>query len=162
MAGGEGLDAARLIAAVVSTALVIVYAVGSGIWVSSDAGWYASLNRPPWQPPDVVFGLIWPYNFLALIAAGITVAVLGSVGQRTIWLVALAASIIAALLWARLFYVDHALTASGFALAAAVLCTIPLLVVAFRVQAWAGWILVPYIGWITVATTLAFGYATRN
>ncbi|MFM8001030.1 MAG: tryptophan-rich sensory protein, partial [Actinomycetota bacterium] len=58
----------------VSTIIVIIYIVGAGRWVSTDAGWYRSLNQPSWQPPDVVFGLIWPYNFAVLIIAGLVVA----------------------------------------------------------------------------------------
>ena len=45
---------------------IVVYALGSGYWVSSDSGWYRSLIQPSWQPPDWVFGLIWPYNFIML------------------------------------------------------------------------------------------------
>ncbi len=57
-----------------SIAIVVVYALGAGRWVSTDAGWYRSLVRPPWQPPDVVFGIIWPYNFMMLGVAGWAVA----------------------------------------------------------------------------------------
>ena len=46
-------------------ALVVGYAVGSGVWVSASPGWYAEPGRADWQPPDLVFGLIWPYNFVA-------------------------------------------------------------------------------------------------
>ena len=56
-------------------AVVVAYAVLSQLWVDSDAGWYESLRKPPWQPPDVVFGFIWPLNFLALAATGIVLAV---------------------------------------------------------------------------------------
>ena len=55
-------------------ALVLIYAFGSGIWVSNAPGWYTSLNRPPWQPPNFVFGLIWPYNFVMLGTAAAKVA----------------------------------------------------------------------------------------
>ena len=47
-------------------AIVIVYAVLSSYWTSRRPGWYASLPQPSWQPPDKVFGIIWPLNFLAL------------------------------------------------------------------------------------------------
>ena len=55
----------------VSTAIVVAYAIGAGRWVSTDADWYRSLIKPSWQPPDVVFGLIWPYNFVMLAVAGV-------------------------------------------------------------------------------------------
>jgi tryptophan-rich sensory protein len=146
----------------ISTALVIVYAVGAGRWVSTDAGWYRSLVRPPWQPPDVVFGLIWPYNFVMLGVAGWMVAAREQRTEQTIWLVSLALSVAAALTWAYQFYVPHSLTTAGYALAAATLLTLPLVVVAFRTTTWLGVALVPYQLWLAIATSLAFGYASRN
>jgi len=145
-----------------SIAIVVVYALGAGRWVSTDAGWYRSLVRPPWQPPDVVFGIIWPYNFVMLGVAGWTVAGRESRAEQTVWLVSLALSVAAALAWAWLFYVPHSLTASGFALGAATVLTVPLTVLTFRASTPLGFALVPYQLWLAVATSLAFGYATRN
>jgi tryptophan-rich sensory protein len=47
-------------------ALVFIYVIGSGLWVNTGDGWYRSLNQPAWQPPDFIFGIIWPYNFVVL------------------------------------------------------------------------------------------------
>ena len=146
----------------ISTALVVVYAVGAGRWVSSDPGWYRSLVRPPWQPPDVVFGLIWPYNFVMLAVAGWAVAGRESRSEHVVWLASLALSIAAALAWAWLFYVPHSLNTSGYALALATVLTVPVLVVAFRASIPLGVALLPYQVWLAVATSLAFGYASRN
>ncbi|MFM8954603.1 MAG: TspO/MBR family protein [Actinomycetota bacterium] len=146
----------------VSTIIVIIYIVGAGRWVSTDAGWYRSLNQPSWQPPDVVFGLIWPYNFAVLIIAGLVVASRDSRTEQIIWLASLALSVTAALLWAWLFYVPHSLQASGFALGAAALLTVPLVVIAFRASPLLGLALMPYQVWVAIATSLAFGYANRN
>jgi len=147
---------------VASTVLVVAYAVGAGRWVSSDADWYRSLTRPPWQPPDVVFGLIWPYNFVMLTVAGWLVAGRSPRTEQIAWLVFLALSIVAALAWAWLFYVPHRLNASGFALATATLFTVPPVVIAVRASTPVGTALVVYLGWLAVATSLAFGYASRN
>ena len=76
-----------------SIAIVVVYALGAGRWVSTDAGWYRSLVRPPWQPPDAVFGIIWPYNFVMLGVAGWAVAARESRAEQTVWLVSLALSV---------------------------------------------------------------------
>ncbi|MFM8520853.1 MAG: TspO/MBR family protein [Acidimicrobiaceae bacterium] len=152
----------RGVVSTVSTIIVIIYAVGAGRWVSTDAGWYRSLNQPSWQPPDVVFGLIWPYNFAVLIIAGFVVASRDSRTEQIIWLASLALSVAAALLWAWLFYVPHSLQASGFALGAAALLTVPLVLIAFRASPLLGLALMPYEVWVAIATSLAFGYATRN
>lgn len=152
----------RIVAAVVSTALVIGYAVGSGVWVSSGDAWYRSLVQPPWQPPDIVFGLIWPYNFLALIVAGLVVSLTGSPGQRWVWLIGLAGSVAAALGWAYSFYVGQQWWVAAALLCLALVITVPIVVVAWRTAWWAGAILLPYVIWVALASSLAVGYAARN
>ena len=70
--------------------VVLAYAGLAGAWTSRDPGWYAALPKPSWQPPDLVFGIIWPYNFLALLVAGLVLT--GSRPTRTAagWLAVLA------------------------------------------------------------------------
>ena len=159
---------ARVVVGAATAVLVVVYAVGAGWWVSVEPGWYRSLVRPWWQPPDAVFGIVWPYNFAALVAAGVAVASHAPGGGRAaavawaVWLGCLAGSVAAALAWARLFYVSHSLVASGWALVGAAALTVPLLVVAWRARTWAGLALLPYQLWLCVAASLAFGYAARN
>ncbi|MFZ9533077.1 MAG: tryptophan-rich sensory protein, partial [Ilumatobacteraceae bacterium] len=82
--------------------------------------------------------------------------------EHVVWLASLALSVAAALFWAYLFYVPHSLLASGFALTAATMLTLPLVVLAFRTSVPLGLALLPYQLWLAVATSLAFGYAARN
>jgi translocator protein len=56
-------------------AIVLVYVIGSGLWVNTGDSWYANLNKPSWQPPGFIFGIIWPYNFIVL---GIAAFALGT------------------------------------------------------------------------------------
>ena len=97
----------RNLTATLGVGLVLVYAIGSGVWVSRSPGWYSSLNRPSWQPPDFVFGVIWPYNFIVLGIVSFQVAQRMSRTTSLIWLIFFALSIITALLWAYHFYVPH-------------------------------------------------------
>lgn len=100
---------ARVFVSTISAITIVVYIALAGRWVSTDAGWYRALNRPAWQPPDVVFGLIWPYNFAVLVIAGLVVGARGSRVDHAVWLATLALSVAAALSWAWLFYVLHSL-----------------------------------------------------
>lgn len=146
----------------VNVLLVIGYAFGSGLWVNNGGGFYRSLVRPWWQPPDWVFGVIWPYNFAALIAAGVAVALLAGRAQSLWWSGLLLVSVVAALSWARLFYVTQALPAAALALTLCALATVPLVVLAWQTRLWAGLILLPYQIWLFVAASLATGYAVLN
>jgi tryptophan-rich sensory protein len=151
----------RNVFGIIGTAIIAVYALVSGRWVATDAEWYRSLPRPAWQPPGYVFGLIWPYNFAMLIVATWLVASRLSNTHNAVWLMSLTLSVVAALTWARLFYVPHNLLASAFALVLATLFTLPLLVIAFRVSPTLGLAFVPYQIWLAIATSLAFGYAAQ-
>jgi tryptophan-rich sensory protein len=142
--------------------LVFIYAFGSGIWVSSSPGWYASLNRPPWQPPSFVFGIIWPYNFIMLGIAALNIAQSLTRAQTMTWLLFFAASVTAALVWAYQFYVPHNLSVAAIALAMAALLTLPVLYLTFKASLLIGFLLVPYQVWVAIAATLAWGYSTRN
>jgi tryptophan-rich sensory protein len=150
----------RNVAGVLGTVIIAIYVIGSGRMVATDAEWYRSLPRPSWQPPSSVFGIIWPYNFAMLVVATWLVAGRLSNTNQVVWLISLALSVVAALTWAWLFYVPHAILASGFALVLATVFTIPLLVIAFRVSPVLGFAFLPYQLWLAVATSLAFGYAS--
>ncbi len=152
----------KFAAAAIGIGLVLIYAFGSGIWVSSSPGWYSSLVQPPWQPPDFIFGIIWPYNFVMLGIAAFNVAQSLTKIQTVTWLIFFAASVAAALVWAYQFYVPHNLSIAATALGVAALLTIPVLYLTFKASLMIGLLLIPYQIWVTIATTLAWGYATRN
>ncbi len=152
----------RTVAAAIGILLVVIYAFGSGIWTSSSPGWYGTLNRPPWQPPDFVFGIIWPYNFIVLGIASYRISMALNRNETIIWLTCFALSVVAALSWAYNFYVPHNLQLAAFSLGATALLTLPMLFYTFRVSLALGFALLSYQIWVAIATTLAWGYSTRN
>ncbi len=139
--------------------LVAAYAVLATVWTGHDPGWYAGLARPSFQPPDLVFGVIWPLNFVALLAVGVWFT--RSVGDATAWRATgvLGASVVAALTWAWLFYVPHRLTAAALCLAVAAVLTWVLVALVARPVPWAGILLVPYAAWLSIATALSVEYS---
>lgn len=152
----------RTTAAIIGIALVVIYAVGSGIWVNSSPGWYSSLNRPSWQPPDFVFGLIWPYNFIILGIAAVRISNSLTKSQVIIWLTAFAISIVFALSWAYHFYVPHQLQVAAISLALTAIFTLPMTYLAFKSSIALGTALIPYQLWVAIAASLAWGYSLRN
>lgn len=141
--------------------VVLAYAVLATRWISADPGWYDGLTKPAWQPPDWVFGVAWPYNFVALGVAGLTLALQHPGRSSAGWLLLLAVSVGFALGWAYLFYVPpHRLAAAAVSLAVAAALSWGLVALAWRTQAWTGWVLLPYAVWMTVATSLSIGFAT--
>ena len=152
----------KVVAAATGILLVLVYAFGSGIWVSSSPEWYSTLKRPPWQPPSSIFGIIWPYNFVVLGIASFQVSQSLTRIENIAWLVFFGLSIAAALTWAYQFYVRHNFTFATISLGLTALLTVPVLYLTFRASLLMGILLVPYQIWVTIAATLAWGYLTRN
>jgi benzodiazapine receptor len=152
----------KVIAAAIGILYVFIYAFGSGIWVSSSPGWYASLNRPPWQPPSAIFGLIWPYNFIVLGIASYQVSKSLTRFENIIWLAFFGLSVLAALIWAYQFYVPHNFLIAAIALTSTAVLTIPMLFLTFRASLAMGLFLLPYQIWVAVAASLAWGYLARN
>jgi tryptophan-rich sensory protein len=152
----------KLITAAIGILFVFIYAFGSGIWVSSSPSWYSSLNRPSWQPPSAVIGLIWPYNFAVLGIASYQVSRSLTRIENISWLVFFGLSIAAALTWAYQFYVPHNFLFASIALTSAALLTIPMLLLTFRASLAMGLLLVPYQIWVAIAASLAWGYLARN
>lgn len=148
--------------AVAAVLVVVAYAVLATRWVSADPGWYDALTKPSWQPPDWVFGVAWPYNFLALGTAGAVLGLRTPRGTAGLWLAVLVANAAFALGWAYLFYVPHALTAAAVSLTVAAVLAWVLALLAWRALPWTGVALLPYALWLTVATSLAFGFASQR
>ncbi|MCE0486934.1 TspO/MBR family protein [Ornithinimicrobium sediminis] len=140
-------------------AVVVVYAGLSAFLTSRAPGWYDRLPRPAWQPPDWMFGVMWPLNFLALGLASYAIGVYSPPEQSLAFLNVLLSSTAFALLWAFFFYVPpHRLLVAAIALTVATVLAWGLVFVAWQIISLAGAILVPYALWLTVATSLAYGY----
>ncbi len=152
----------RSASSVIGIALVLVYVVGSGLWVNTGDGWYRSLNKPSWQPPDFIFGLIWPYNFIVLGIAAVVVSQRASKPVATTYLAFFAVSVVAALVWAYQFYRPHDLVAASIALTGTAVLTIPMLVILFTVSIPMAIAVIPYQVWVAVASTISWGYTRLN
>jgi translocator protein len=142
--------------------LVLIYAIGSGLWVNTGDNWYRSLNPPVWQPPDFIFGLIWPYNFVVLGVAAVNISQRLSTTLVITYLSIFAITVACALVWAYQFYRPHNLTAASTALTLVAVLTIPLLVIAYKSSPGIFALLIPYQLWVATAATLSWSYAKLN
>ena len=147
---------------VIGVVIVFVYVIGSGLWVNTGDNWYRSLNQPPWQPPDFIFGLIWPYNFVILGFASVAVANKLSTAKAVIYLSIFALSVAAALTWAYQFYRPHNLYAASIALAVVALLTLPMLYFIYQASVPLFFATTIYQVWVITATYLSYNYAKLN
>ncbi len=143
-------------------AMVLAYAIGSGLWVNTGDNWYANLNKPSWQPPDFVFGIIWPYNFIVLGIAATVIGQRASKPAAFTYIAFFALSVIAALTWAYLFYNPHNLTGASIALTSTALLTIPMTYILFTISIPMAIAVMPYQVWVAIAAALSWGIRGLN
>jgi tryptophan-rich sensory protein len=151
----------RIACAIAGIALVLIYAGGANYWNQPD-GWYQSLQKPSWQPPGFIFGIIWPYNFVVLGFALYAIASQARPLLVVISLTLFATSVFFALRWSYLFYFEHNFSAATSSLLFTTILTLPILAITFVTSWKVAVALIPYQIWIGVATALNFNYSKIN
>ena len=150
------------IASFAGIGLVFVYAIGAAKWTTTGSSWYRSLNAPSWQPPDFIFGIIWPYNFVILGVAAVTVANRLSTPKVITYLSIFALSVICALTWSYQFYGPHNLGLASLALIGTAVLTIPMLFFIYQASLAVFIATLPYQIWVIIASYLSSTYAKLN
>ena len=118
--------------------------------------WYASLNKPSWNPPSWVFGPAWSALYTMM---GVSVWLVwqhgGFLAQRR----ALMRFIIQLALnaaWTPLFFGLHLPAIAFGEMLLLWLAIAATLLAFFRVNRFAGWLFVPYLAWVSFAAALNF------
>lgn len=138
-------------------------AVGGAATTPAIGGWYRTLKKPPFNPPDAVFGPVWSVLYLLMGVAAYLVEREGGDGGRTSAARAFnGVQLGLNALWSLLFFGRRSPLAGmieiGF-LWVAILLTI---VAYWRISRLAALLLVPYLLWTTFATALNVAIWRRN
>jgi tryptophan-rich sensory protein len=137
--------------------LIIPLAVGgiSGYFtVSAIPGWYQTIQKPSWNPPNWVFGPVWTTLYALMGIAMYLIWTQPRSEQRQRALHLNAAQLILNFFWSLIFFNLHAI---GWALIEIIILWVLIVRTMFafdRVYKPAAWLLLPYIVWVTFATIL--------
>jgi translocator protein len=146
--------------------LALCLAVGGitgGMTAAEIPTWYAGLNQPWWTPPNWSFGVVWTVLYILM---GIALWLLwerapaGTARGSAIGLFFVQLALNAA--WSPVFFSLHRPGAALVIILALVACLAALIATAWRVQRTAAWLLVPYLAWVSYATTLNAGILALN
>ena len=113
--------------------------------------WYAGLTKPAFNPPNWIFAPAWTLLYILMAVAAWRVwRIAGFSGAIVLWLIQLAFNAA----WSWLFFGQHALHIA----LAEILCLLALIVATtiafFRTDRAAGWLMVPYVAWVSFASLL--------
>jgi tryptophan-rich sensory protein len=131
-----------------------VAAAGGAVTATSVETWYAGLAKPPFNPPDWVFGPVWTALYLMIAVAGWRVWRRRSESGAWLALGAWGVQLSLNLSWSMLFFGAQMIGAALVEIAvllAAILITAALF---WRIDRIAGVLLVPYAAWVGFATVL--------
>ena len=141
--------------------LTSVAAAAGGYASRTAAGFYATLDRPPWAPPAWLFAPAWTLLYVLMATGAWMVSRTGAAGTGAA-LGLYVVQLVANAAWTWIFF-SFRRGAWAFAEVLLLLTLVALTLVAFwRVRPLAGALLVPYLGWVSFATALTWSVWRRN
>ncbi len=144
----------------------VIVILGFVMGVVSDSGfangWYGALTKPAFQPPGWAFGAVWSslYTMLGIALAAILNEPPSQLRRDALWL--FGGQLVLNFAWSPVFFALHMIDV------ALVIILVMLLMAAVtanffrRLRPVAGWLMVPYLVWLCVATALNYETGKLN
>jgi benzodiazapine receptor len=125
--------------------------------------WYAGLKKPPYTPPNWVFGPVWTTLYILM---GISVFLVWQNGLAindallafTLFWIQLAFNA----LWSIIFFGMKSRGGGVITIIILWLLILATMITSFQVSGWAGALLIPYIVWVSIASYLNIGVWLLN
>ena len=131
---------------------LVVGAIGGISTADAVPTWFTTLNKPSFNPPSWLFGPVWTTLYIMMAVAAWRVWLVE--GFKRNWLAPYVVQLLLNLAWSLIFFGARR---PDFALIEIVLLWISIvvtLVVFRRIDRVAGWLLAPYLAWVSFATIL--------
>ncbi len=116
--------------------------------------WYATLNKPAFNPPNYLFGPVWTTLYVLMGISSFLIIRLPETKISTRFIQVYSIQLGLNFLWSFLFFYLHS---PGMALVGIILLLIAILITmryAFSLHKMAGVLLIPYLLWVSFATVL--------
>lgn len=141
----------------------IVFVAAALAGIAPPGEWYEALDKPPWTPPNWLFGPAWTVLYLMIAVAGwIIYTHATTVTPKILW----AVQIVLNSAWSLLFFAAQQLGIALIDAAAMSVFSLVLIIVLLRhVFAWsrlAALLFIPYWIWVTFAGILNASIWLRN
>lgn len=144
---------------------IIIWTLGIGLALSAGfigsifttpaiPTWYASLNKPFFNPPNWLFAPVWTllYILMGVASARVFQAKKKKIRSRALWLYA--GQLILNTLWSIVFFGLQNPTAALLVIFALLLALIATIINFNKIDRTAGLLLWPYLGWVSFASIL--------
>ena len=142
-------------------AVIVVGALGGTL--TDTTGWYQTLTKPAWQPPDILFAPAWTLIYALCVASfAIGWRAAPSKAARE-WLIGLfALNGFLNVLWSLLFFRLQRPDWAGIEVVALWLSIAGLIIALWRTSRTASLLLLPYLAWVSFASVLTWAITALN
>lgn len=121
--------------------------------------WYQSLEKPGWQPPSYIFGPVWTVLYVLM---GVAAWRVWKAGGRTEPMTLYALQLGLNVAWSFLFFRARNLKWAVLDILALLSVLVATTTSFYRVDKVAGYLMMPYLAWVTFATVLTLSIYTKN
>jgi len=119
-------------------------------------GWYRTIAKPEWNPPDWIFGPVWTTLFILMAIAAWLVWKPAGFKAAATPLSLFAWQLLLNIAWSWIFFGLHELGWAFVEIVVLWLAIAATTIAFFRCSQIAGWLLVPYLAWVSFAAVLNF------
>jgi tryptophan-rich sensory protein len=140
--------------------LVVVIGIGTLIGTTTaPGGWYAGLEKPPFNPPNWLFAPVWFTLYVLIAVAGWRTFIREPRSPAMkLWFAQMGLN----WLWSPVFFSLHWLWPAFAVIVALLACILSFIWVSWRQDRAAAWMFVPYAAWVGFASILNFSVAILN
>jgi len=131
-----------------------VGAIAGFATVQSIDAWYASLNKPSFNPPNWLFGPLWTFLYILMGIALYLIWKLPASKNRNRSIEFFFFQLLLNFLWSFLFFYFHSIAIALFDIIILWVMIFLTIILFSRLDKTASWLLVPYISWVSFATIL--------
>jgi tryptophan-rich sensory protein len=136
--------------------IVLIGSLVGALSGSGDTSWYAALEKPSFQPPPYLFGLVWPVLYALMAFALVNVIQARGSRWRGVAIGLFVAQLVVNLLWSPIFFGMHQVSFAFFWILLMIGLAVATTIIFGRVRRVAAWLMLPYLAWISFAALLNF------
>lgn len=157
------MNKSQILKLLVSLALPLGLGAIAGLFTSAAVpGWYATLNRPSFSPPNWLFGPVWTLLYILIGFSFFFIWKQTESKERNIAIFVFIIQQVLNFAWSFIFFYFNLI---GFALIEIILLWISIIIMIvlfYKIKPIAAYINIPYFLWVTFATILNAGYYFLN
>jgi tryptophan-rich sensory protein len=136
--------------------------LGSAFTFKAIPSWYNTLVAPSFRPPSWVFGPVWTLLYTLMAVSGYILWQNREQKDAKTALVFFFIQLALNAIWTPIFFGAKRLDLAFYEIVAMWVFILLTMVFAFKVKPVAGWLLLPYIAWVTFASILNFSFWQLN